>query len=446
MIIHNARFVTWGNPNEILIDKALLVRHGKIERIEDFKALKQLFPDEELFDVDNQLVMPGNICAHTHYYGAFSRGMAIPGAPPSNFVQILQQLWWKLDKALDADAIKYSVLVCLIDAIKHGTTTLIDHHSSPNAIDGSLDIITEVIEEAGLRGALCYEVTDRDGLVFADAGIQENLRFIKKLKNNKNYHPLIKAHFGLHASMTISDRTLEKCAQACPSEIGYHSHVAEGKADQDNCLKLHHKRVIERFEDFGILKNNSIMAHGIHLEPGEVDILTKRRTWLTHQPRSNMNNAVGVANIEEMLASGMRIGMGNDGFSNAMWEEWKAAYLIHKDHHADPRKMNGSTVMDLAVYNNADLVTELFKGLRIGEIAEGAAADLMFVDYREFTPLSASNLPWHILFGFRDSMVSATMVAGKFLMRDRQLLTLDENEIYFKALESARRVWQRVQD
>ena len=241
MIIYNGRLVTWGTPNEILVGKALLINAGIIQRIDDFKELKRLFPEEETVDAQNQLVMPGNICAHTHYYGAFSRGMAIPGEAPSTFVQILKQLWWKLDKALDEEAIKYSVLVCLIDAIKHGTTTLFDHHASPNAIDGSLDIIAGEMTQAGLRGSLCYEVTDRDGLDRAEAGIRENRRFIEKTNQSDSKSQLIKAHFGLHASMTISDVTLEKCAQACPEKIGFHSHVAEGQADQDNSLQMYEK-------------------------------------------------------------------------------------------------------------------------------------------------------------------------------------------------------------
>ena len=204
---------------------------------------------------------------------------------------------------------------------------------------------------------------------------------------------------------------------------------------------------MERFETFGILKTQLDFGTWYPYRHCSRWISwLKSQSWLTHQPRSNMNNAVGVASIEEMINRGVRIGLGNDGFSNAMWEEWKTAYLIHKDHQADPRAMNGYTVMDLAVYNNANLATEVFDGLRIGEVKEGAAADLVFVDYSEFTPISAGNLPWHILFGFRDSMVTATMVSGKFLMKNKALLTLDEDEINAKALESARRVWRKVEE
>jgi len=446
LIITNGRIITWGSSNAILFGQSLLIENGLIQKINKTSELIQEFPGQQLIDARNMLIMPGNICAHTHFYGAFARGMAIPGELPSNFIQILERLWWKLDKALDEEAIRYSTLVCLIDAIKHGTTTLIDHHASPNVIDGSLEIIADAVSKSGLRASLCYEVTDRDGEDRARSGIVENSRFINKLRCGNDYDGLIRAHFGLHASLTLSDRTLEKCVEECPQEIGFHSHAAEGLADQEDSIKKYGKRVIERFNDFGILKDNSILAHGIHLNEHEIDILAKKRTWLTHQPRSNMNNAVGVAQVEKMLQRGVRIGLGNDGFSNSMWDEWRTTYLVHKDHHGDPQAMNGYTLLQMAILNNADLATSNYDGLRIGEIKESSAADLIFVDYQEFTPLHPGNLPWHILFGFREGMVDSTMVAGKFLMYNKQLLTLDEPNITQGAIKSARKTWKIVEE
>ena len=159
-----------------------------------------------------------------------------------------------------------------------------------------------------------------------------------------------------------------------------------------------------------------------------------------------MNNAVGVAPIEDMLAAGVRVVLGNDGFSNTMWLEWKEAYLQHKLDQRDPRSMSGTTVTQIAVDNNSDLITELFDGIRVGYIQKGAAADLIFVDYHPFTPMTPGNLPWHILFGFQESMVTATIVAGKPLMYRRELLTLDESEIAAKAMAVAKSTWQRFED
>ncbi|MEL7644956.1 MAG: putative aminohydrolase SsnA [Anaerolineaceae bacterium] len=443
MLITNGKIAIWGETPEIIEGKALHLRDGLIESIADGNALIQAYPEEEILDAGGQLVMAGNICAHTHFYGAFSRGMAIPGEAPADFAAILSSLWWKLDKALDEEGVRSSALVCLVDAIKYGTTTLFDHHASPNCIDGSLDIIAEAVSQAGLRASLCYEVTDRDGEARALAGIRENARFIDKVASGAE-NPLIKAHFGLHASLTVSTETLERCVAANMHGAGFHVHAAEGLVDQEDSLRRYGQRVVERFHQQGILGEKSILAHGVHADDRELDLLAQTKTWLSHQPRSNMNNAVGVAPILDMLNRKVNVVLGNDGFSNAMWEEWKAAYFIQKDHGHDPRLMNGYDVMKIAVENNSKLASKTYDGLRVGVIEPGAAADLILVDYHPITPLTAGNLPWHILFGFREGMVTSTIVAGKLLMRDRQLLWLDEAEIAAKAREAALRAWKKI--
>ena len=444
MLITNGKIVIWGDNPEIIEGKTLHLQDGLIESIGDAGMLKTAYPQEEILDAGGQLVMAGNICAHTHFYGAFSRGMAIPGEPPADFSAILSSLWWKLDKALDEESVRYSALVCLVDAIKYGTTTLFDHHASPNFIDGSLDIIADAVRQAGLRASLCYEVTDRDGEERALSGIRENARFIDKVARGIE-NPLIRAHFGLHASLTVSAETLERCQAANSHRAGFHVHAAEGFVDQEDSLRKYGQRVIERFYQQGILGEKSILAHGVHANDRELDLLAETKTWLSHQPRSNMNNAVGVAPILDMLRRGVKVVLGNDGFSNAMWEEWKAAYFIQKDHGHDPRLMNGYDVMKIAVENNSKLATQTYNGLRVGKIEPGAAADLILVDYHPITPLTAGNLPWHILFGFREGMVTSTIVAGKLLMRDRKLLWLDEAEIAAKAREAALRTWKKIQ-
>ncbi len=443
MLITNGIIIRWGETSEVLEGKALRLQGGLIDSIADEEVLRSAYPEEEILDAGGQLVMAGNICAHTHFYGAFSRGMAIPGEPPADFPAILKNLWWKLDKALDEDAVWYSALVCLVDAIKYGTTTLFDHHASPNCIDGSLDNIAEAVSRAGLRASLCYEVTDRDGEERVSAGIRENARFIEKCAASAD-SPLIRAHFGLHASLTVSAETLERCLTANQGKAGFHVHAAEGLVDQEDSLKKYGKRVIERFYEAGVLGEKSILAHGVHASELELKLLAETRTWLSHQPRSNMNNAVGVAPVLDMLKRGVRVVLGNDGFSNAMWEEWKAAYFIQKDHGRDPRLMSGYDVMKIAVENNSRLATQTFGGLRVGELSPGAAADIILVDYQPITPLTAGKLPWNILFGFREGMVTGTIVAGRLLMRDRKLVSLDEAEIAAKAREAALRTWKKI--
>lgn len=438
MLIINASLVTWGNPNQVLFDHALMIEDGIVTAIGPTRELMSQFASAEILDAKQQLVMPGNICAHTHFYGAYARGMAIPGPAPRNFPEILQRLWWPLDKALDKETVRASALVSLVDAIKHGTTTLIDHHASPNFIEGSLDVIAECVEQSGLRGVLCYEVTDRDGVGKMEAGIAENVRFLKKQP-----HDRITGTFGLHAGLTLNDDALRACADAIPEDVGFHIHVAEHEADEEDSLARSGRRVVQRLDGFGVWRNKTIAAHCVHIDTQERLLLTERGVWITHQPRSNMNNAVGAAAFDVMVSEGMRLCVGNDGFTNNMWADWKDAYLLHKVVNRDPRKANGADVIQCAVYNNSALVDQFFPGKGIGTLGVGGVADMIFVDYHPFTPLHAGNLPWHILFGFESSMITTTIVGGQVLMHDRQLLTLNEAEIAQEALILAPKVWER---
>ncbi|WP_238626145.1 putative aminohydrolase SsnA [Aggregatilinea lenta] len=440
LLVTHTRLITWDDPNSVIEDGALLIDGSTIRAVGASSELEAQYPDAERLDARGQLAMPGNICAHTHFYGAYARGLAIPGPAPKDFPEILQRLWWPLDKALDEQSVRFSALVCLVDAIKHGTTTLIDHHASPNFIDGSLDVIADAVDEAGLRGVLCYEVTDRDGEAKAQAGIAENARFLSASKDR----PLIGATFGLHAGLTLSDTTLEACATAADGlDTGFHIHVAEHEADEEDSLSKWGQRVVPRLERLGILGPKTIVAHAVHVDEAERAILKDSGAWVSHQPRSNMNNAVGASAFDAMLVEGIKVVLGNDGFSNNMWADWKAAYLLHKVANRDPRRAPGDAIAHVATWNNARLAEQFFPGETLGKLVPGAAADVILVDYRPFTPLHAGNVPWHILFGFESSMVTTTIVAGRVLMRDRQLLTLDEGAIAAAALDYAPHVWER---
>ncbi|MBC7260170.1 MAG: putative aminohydrolase SsnA [Chloroflexi bacterium] len=442
-LITRARVATLGAQPQLIDDGALLIQGDRIAAIGSTAELTARFPHAERWDAGGQLVMPAAICAHTHFYGAFARGMAIPGDPAANFPQILERLWWRLDKALTLEDVRYSALVCLVDAVKHGTTTLIDHHASPNAIDGSLDVIAEAAQQAGVRVSLCYEVTDRDGPDRAQAGIAENVRFARSLRARPN--PLLAAAFGLHASLTLSDETLADCVAANRDlGLGFHVHVAEDIADQEDSLRKSGKRVVHRLRDAGILGPKTLACHCVHVDDGEIAALAETGTWVTHQPRSNMNNAVGVAQVEKMLRAGVNVALGNDGFSNQMFAEMKTAYLVHKLAQRDPRAMPGDLVFRIAYADNARLARVFWPDTTLGELSVGASADLVFVDYHPTTPLTAGNLPWHVLFGVEASAITATVCAGRVLMRDRKLLTVDEEAITARSRELAARAWTRV--
>ncbi len=444
MLITHGTVVTFDTPNTVMNDGAVMIEGDSIAAVGTTADLTARYPDAETLDVGGRLVMPGNICAHTHFYGAYARGLAIPGPAPKDFPEILARLWWQLDKALTPEDVYYSALVCLVDAVRRGTTTLFDHHASPNAISGSLDIIAGAVQEAGLRACLCYEVTDRDGAEKCEAGILENARFIERVRQQGGTQ--LGALFGLHAALTLSDETLDRCRKAAPDDVGFHIHAAEGPADQEMALSRYGMRVIDRLNARGILGPRTIVAHAIAIDPWEMATLRDTQTWVSHQPRSNMNNAVGVADIPAMLRAGMKVVLGNDGFSNDMFQEMKFAYLLHKSHCGDPRVMGGYDVMTMAMANNARLAGSIFGEGRLGRLAAGALADVIVLDYYPFTPLTANNIPWHIMFGIDGSNVTHTIAGGQLLMKERELLCLDEQEIMAKALERAPGVWQRFTD
>jgi putative selenium metabolism protein SsnA len=459
MLISHGTIVTLGDDNRVIEDGALYIEGDKIAAVDTSAALKARYPGEDELDAVGRLVMPGNIIAHTHFYGAFARGMAIPGEQASGFVQILQKLWWRLDRALDEEGIRLSALVCLADAIRSGTTTLFDHHASPNAIEGSLDILAEAVQQAGVRACLCYEVTDRNGDVGAKAGIAENVRFLHKVAalraETQNPQPairnpqsairnLLSASFGLHASLTLSDRTLEHCAaEAELQNAGFHTHLAEDAADEQDSLQKYNERIVPRFKRLGLLGPRTICAHGVHLDEGELYLLSETGAKLTHQPRSNANNAVGVAPVQRALDLGICVGLGNDGFSNDHFAEMKMAYLVHKLASRDPRAMGGESVARLAFANNARIAADHWPA-RLGQLAAGAYADLILLDYHPPTPLTGENWPWHVIFGITGAHVHTTIVGGQVLMRDRRLLTLDEQAIAAQARECAQKTWKRL--
>jgi len=448
MLITHAKIATLGTEPQLIEDGAILVDGRLIEAIGDTQTLATRYPEEEQLDAEGQLAMPAALCGHTHFYSAFARGWAYPGPPAADFTEILERLWWRLDKQLTLEDVRYSALVCLIDAIRHGTTTLIDHHAGPNAIDGSLDVIGDAVLESGIRASLAYEVSDRDGPERAQAGIAENVRFLRRTQLEP--HPQLAASFGLHASLTLSDATLAASVAAASDlardgqPCGFHIHGAEGIADVEDSLAKSGQRAIARLGAAGILGPQTIVAHAVHVDSADIALLAETGTWVTHQPRSNMNNAVGFAHVEAMLAQGVKIALGNDGFSNNMIAEMKTAYLTHKLVQRDPRAMPADLVFRMAYGANAALARIFWPQQQLGFLAPGAVADLVLIDYHPTTPLTAGNLPWHVIFGYEASAITTTMSAGRLLMHRRRLLTLDEAAITARSRELAAALWARV--
>ncbi len=363
-LVGNGTVVTLNADNQLIEQGAVLVRGGRIATIGLDSALRQQFPEADYVDANDGLIMPGFLCTHTHFYSAFARGMAIPGEPPRNFLEILERLWWRLDKLLTLEDTRASAEIYMVDAIRHGTTCVIDHHASPNAVDGSLDVIADAVTQAGIRACLAYEVSDRDGSAAIAAGMRENERFIRALRTERKQQAeagLLAASYGLHASFTLSPATLERCAASGASlGVGFHIHVAEDSLDESDTWFGYGMRVANRLAAYHILGPHSIAAHCVHVNSGEIGLLAGTHTNSVHNPRSNMNNAVGRAPVEEMIGAGVHVGLGNDGFSMNMMQEMKAAYLLHKLVLSDPRAMPADLVLKMAFSENAHIVQQVF--------------------------------------------------------------------------------------
>src|SRR5438105_3763186 len=272
ILIGNGTVVTLGTQNELIEKGAVLVHEGRIADIDKDATLREQYPDAEYTDAHDGLIMPGFLCTHTHFYSAFARGMAIPGEPPRNFPEILERLWWRLDKLLTLEDTRVSAEIFMADAIRHGTTCVVDHHASPNAVDGSLDVIAGAVEQAGMRACLAYEVSDRDGPAVSEAGMRENERFIRSLRTEWKSQVeagMIAASYGLHASFTLSPATLEHCAAGgADAGVGFHIHVAEDISDENDSVTRYGMRVADRLEANHILGPRSIAAPCVHVNRG----------------------------------------------------------------------------------------------------------------------------------------------------------------------------------
>lgn len=437
MIIGNGRVITNNIENPFIENGGVLVKDNAIEEIGEFEDLKKKYSEEEVVDVKGRLIMPGMINTHSHIYSAYARGMGV-SKPTDNFFNVLENQWWSLDRKLTLEDCELNAYITYIESIRNGVTTLFDHHSSPNAATDSLFTIAEVAKKLGVRTSLCYEVSDRDGKDITKNEIEENVNFIKIYNNTEE--DMIKGLFGLHASFTLSDETLYQVKEAMEGiNAGYHVHVAEGIEDEYDSLKKYGRRVVERLFDFGLLGNQTIAVHCVHANRRELEIIKETDTSVVHNPMSNMNNAVGCPPVVSMVKQGIRVGLGTDAYTNDMFESMKVANILQSHHLCDSTVGFGET-KTLQFENNPAICKNYFKR-EVGVLKKGAYADIITVDYKSYTPLNGDNYFGHILFGLTGRMVNDTMINGKFVMKDKEILPVDEEKIFARSAERAAKIW-----
>ena len=439
LLIENGTLLSPQGPATVRRNQCVLIEDGIITRVGP-RARIGRFTGQRI-DAAGKVVLPGLINAHTHLYSAFARGLT-KTKPARDFPAVLRNLWWRLDSALSTEDCYHSALVMLIDSIRHGTTTVIDHHASPGALGGSLDAIARAVRETGLRACLCYEVSDRDGGLIAREGLEENVHFIRRCQTDNGGH--LRALFGLHASFTLGNATLEAAASLGHElQTGFHIHVAEAPADQQVTRRAARLRVVERLQRFGILGERSIAAHCIHVSPREVGLLADTGTAVVHNPQSNLNNAVGIADVVALALRGALVGLGTDAMTSNLLEELRVALWAQHFRHGDPSV--GWAELTSALFDGNAAIAERIFGLPFGGIRAGCAGDVVVFDYDPPTPLTGASALGHVVFGLSQAPVNTTIVGGRVLMHHRQLtLDLDEARIHARARELAKNLWQRL--
>ena len=435
-IIGNGRLVTRDLAAPFYENGAVAIEGNVIRKVGETKALKEEFPQAEFVDAKGGVIMPAFINTHEHIYSAMARGLSIKGYDPKGFLEILDGQWWTIDCHLTNEATRQSARVTFLDSIKNGVTTIFDHHASFGEIHDSLFAIEDAAKEFGLRTCLCYEISDRDGMDKARESVMENAAWIRHALTDDS--DMIAGMMGMHAQFTISDATMELAAANKPEEVGYHIHVAEGIEDLHHCLKHYGKRIVDRLMDCNILGSKTLLAHCIYVNPHEMELIKETDTMVVHNPESNMGNACGCPPTMEIFHRGILTGLGTDGYTQDMTESYKVANVLHKHHLCDPNAA-WSEVPQMLFEGNAKIAGRYFKK-PLGVLKEGAAADVIVTDYIPRTPMTKDNVNSHILFGMTGRSVVTTVCNGKILMKDRELIGIDEEKVLYEVRKEAEKL------
>jgi len=422
ILLKNATFINWETLE--FSDTNILVEEGEGKQLRFFKSSGQVQagPNDLTIDCTGKYVTKSFAVGHHHVYSALARGMPAPAKSPENFREILQYIWWNLDKALDKETIEASALATALACAKAGATFAIDHHASPNCIEGSLEIIAKAFEKVGVSHLLCYEITDRDGIQKAGQGLAENERY---LKNNQGL-------MGVHASFTVSDETLAKAASLAEKyNTGVHIHVAEDLYDQEHCKEHYGKRVTERLREFGLLNSaKTILVHGLHLSGAERKIISESKAWMVQNMESNLKNKVGYFNGEGLDSN--RIMLGTDGMHSDMLQSAKAAFFAGQK------------------FDNINFASayQRFRNVHRYLSANGFKGDgennLVVLDYDSPTTFKQENFLGHFIFGLRSNHVQHVISNGRLIVKDQRLQNIDEQEALRFTLEQAERLWRKL--
>lgn len=413
---------------------------GLISALGPTQKLRREYPGAHFVDARGGLIMPGLINLHHHAYYTLARGLRPRPGAGKGLPALLEGRWWRLDRAMNLEDVYHGAAAAFLECVRSGVTTVFDHHASYGAVTGSLSEISRAADELGLRACLCYEVSDREGESKCRAAIQENVDFIREASRRGD--GMRCGMMGMHAGFTLSDRTLEACMEALPATSGCHIHVAECLEDTTHSLQTYGKSVVRRLRERGVLGRKALAAHCIHLNWEDVQILRETDTAVIHCPRSNMCNAAGAADVTEYSRARVGLGLGTDGEAADMLGELAAASALCR--HSSQNPDAGFEELPRALFTSNAAFANRFFETPLGVLKPGAVGDVIVLDYRPPTPLTAENLDLHLLAAAGTARVSTTAAAGKLLMEYGVLLCADEEKLLDGARKQAADLWRRV--
>ncbi|MFX1318544.1 MAG: amidohydrolase family protein [Promethearchaeota archaeon] len=437
VLIKNAMIVTMDAQRRVLKNSDLLIDGSKIAAIDT--RIKE--SADLVVDGTGRMVLPGFICGHTHLYGIMLRGAPLDIKPTTDFLQILDRIWWKVDSAFVNEDAYASALASCYEFIRGGTTCFADTYSGPGSIENVLDTIAKGVTQAGMRGILAFEATERNSKEEGERGLKENIRFLKKLQKTPN--DLLWGMYSLHASFTLSDELIQKTReQADRLSAPLTIHTSEGLIDVYHNIERYDKRTVERLFDLGVLGPDVVLAHCVHVNQDELKLIKASGAKVAHNPMSNMNNAVGVSPVKEMYELGIPVCLGNDGFIFDTIENIRTAYLIHKVHHLDTRVTTPQQVIEMATINGAQAYG---LGDRLGSIEPGKLADLVMLHPNpRVTPILPDGVYGYIVYGCTANNVEHVFVNGKQVVENHQVVSV-KSEVVEKALEGVvPTLWEKL--
>jgi cytosine/adenosine deaminase-related metal-dependent hydrolase len=418
ILLKNATYIDWESlkfsQTHILVEEGL---NGNISLLDDITGVQA----DTILDVKGKFVTKSFAVGHHHAYSALSRGMPAPAKSPANFYEVLQYIWWNLDKALDKEMIEASALATAVASAKAGSTFVIDHHASPNFIEGSLEIMAKAFDKVGVSHLLCYEITDRDGLDKAQQGLDETEKYLQ------NRQALV----GLHASFTVGNDTLKKSVDLMEKyNSGIHIHVAEDSYDQEHSLKNYDKRVVQRLDDFNVLESSkTILGHCLHLDDVEKKIIKNSKAYVVQNTESNLNNNVGYFNAEGL---GDRLILGTDGMHSDMLRSAQAAFFV------------GQGFDNITYPSSYERFRNTHRYLAKNNFTGDSANNLVVLDYDSPTEMHENNFLGHFIFGLRAKHVKHVISNGELIVKDNLLQKVNEAEIQDFTKEQAKRLWSRL--